>query len=412
MKAIRESIGSDDFARKVFEKVFKDDIERLRSMEDMWKSRKQPTALDFDQLEQSAKDKEVPPSISRQGQQAWNASENFVVFCDGLKRLSDRFIAAQKTKGEAPAPTLEFDKDDEDTLDFVAASANLRALVFGIDTRSKFDIKQMAGNIIPAIATTNAMIAGLCVLQAMKIIRNDMQRARNIFLERGSQRVINTETLRPPNPECSVCSVTSSMLVIDPTRATLENLVKDVLEKQLGYGELTINSSAGTVYDPDLEDNLPKKLSELGIKVDDFITVIDDEDDNPRVNLSLAVSAQCVLFLRLAWRLSTNVQRRSSTDEAVQPVSLPSDLKIPRKPEVKPVEAALTNGTANGDDPVGSETDKKRKRGPDDLADDVAEVTPKKGKMADARDGKEVNGTAEGEVLTIADAGNGVIEID
>ena len=37
---------------------------------------------------------------------------------------------------------LEFDKDDEDILDFVAASANLRSIVFGIDCKSKFDIKR------------------------------------------------------------------------------------------------------------------------------------------------------------------------------------------------------------------------------------------------------------------------------
>ena len=42
----------------------------------------------------------------------------------------------------APA-VLTFDKDDDDTLDFVAASANLRSLVFGIGPRSKFDIKRM-----------------------------------------------------------------------------------------------------------------------------------------------------------------------------------------------------------------------------------------------------------------------------
>ena len=41
----------------------------------------------------------------------------------------------------APA-VLTFDKDDDDTLDFVAASANLRSIVFGIEPRSKFDIKR------------------------------------------------------------------------------------------------------------------------------------------------------------------------------------------------------------------------------------------------------------------------------
>ena len=292
LQSIRLSMGSDDFPRKVFEKVFKHDIERLRSMEDMWKTRKPPTSLDYDALEKLVQESDIPPSIARQGQQAWTEAENFAVFSESLNRLSDRFQNLNKSAGESPAPTLEFDKDDEDALDFVAASANLRALIFGIEAKSKFDIKQMAGNIIPAIATTNAMVAGLCVLQAFKIIRQDIQRARNIFLERGAQRVINTETLRPPNPECGVCSMTSSKLNIDPARATLEHLVKDVLEKQLGYGELTLNSSAGTVYDPDLEDNLPKKLGELGIKVDDFITIIDDEDDNPRVNLSLAIAEQ------------------------------------------------------------------------------------------------------------------------
>ena len=40
---------------------------------------------------------------------------------------------------------LSFDKDDEDILDFVAASANLRSYVFGIEMRSKFDIKRKQG---------------------------------------------------------------------------------------------------------------------------------------------------------------------------------------------------------------------------------------------------------------------------
>lgn len=91
-----------------------------------------------------------------------------------LERLSARLQTMKSTSnGNSAEPVITFDKDDEDTLDFVAASANLRSIVFGIETKSKFDIKQMAGNIIPAIATTNAIVAGLCVLEAYKVLRGD-----------------------------------------------------------------------------------------------------------------------------------------------------------------------------------------------------------------------------------------------
>ena len=112
-----------------------------------------------------------------------------------------------------------------------------------------------------------------------------------VFLERGGARAINTESLRPPNPQCPVCGVAQSQLVIDPARATLNDLVEGVLRLQLGYGEeLTVSNEVGIVYDPDLEDNLPKKFDELGIKDASFLTVIDDDDTEPRVNLQLSVA--------------------------------------------------------------------------------------------------------------------------
>jgi ubiquitin-like 1-activating enzyme E1 B len=84
------------------------------------------------------------------------------------------------SKRDAAEPTITFDKDDEDTLDFVTASANLRSIVFGIETKSRFDIKQMAGNIIPAIATTNAIVAGLCVLQSFKVLRGEFTSTKEV----------------------------------------------------------------------------------------------------------------------------------------------------------------------------------------------------------------------------------------
>ncbi|KAL8686227.1 MAG: hypothetical protein Q9224_005515 [Gallowayella concinna] len=294
LKEIRQSMGSDDFSRKIFEKVFSDDINRLRNMEDMWKTRQKPTALDFDTVSKSsASGGEVGDSVSKRDQNIWNLAENFTVFCDSLRRLSARLQKAQanETNGAAASTVLSFDKDDDDTLDFVAASANMRSIVFGIQSRSKFDIKQMAGNIIPAIATTNAMTASLCVLQAFKVMKGELNKARMVFLERSGARVINSESLRPPNPNCPVCGVMQSRLVVDPSRATLNDLVEDILKSNLGYGdEFSISNEIGTLYDPDLEDNLSKKFSELGVGADSFLTIIDDDEENPRVNLSLTIS--------------------------------------------------------------------------------------------------------------------------
>jgi ubiquitin-like 1-activating enzyme E1 B len=141
LKRIRMTMGSDDFPRLVFDKVFKEDIDRLRSMEDMWKNKKPPVALDYDTLSKEALG--VGSEIVQKDQLDWTLAENFAVFHDSVRRLSDRLEETRLNvdMGNAP-PILTFDKDDVDTLDFVTASANLRSAVFGIERKSKFDIKR------------------------------------------------------------------------------------------------------------------------------------------------------------------------------------------------------------------------------------------------------------------------------
>lgn len=138
---IRQSMGSAEFCRRVFDKVFTDDINRLRSAEDVWKTRKPPTSLSFDELESASS--KVDSSVVQKDQVTWTLAENFFVFCDSLRRLSARMRQSQTNESvDKGQSTLTFDKDDDDTLDFVAASANLRSTIFGIEMRSKFDIKR------------------------------------------------------------------------------------------------------------------------------------------------------------------------------------------------------------------------------------------------------------------------------
>ena len=64
---------------------------------------------------------------------------------------------------------LEFDKDDPQALDLVTSASNLRSQVFHIPRKSRWEVKEIAGKIVPAIATTNAIIGGFIVLEALKV---------------------------------------------------------------------------------------------------------------------------------------------------------------------------------------------------------------------------------------------------
>jgi ubiquitin-like 1-activating enzyme E1 B len=71
--------------------------------------------------------------------------------------------------------------------------------------------------------------------------------------------------MRAPNPDCPVCSVAQTRVLVDMERATLGDLVEDFLRLQLGYGgEIVVNHGNDLLYDVEETDNLTKKLSELG----------------------------------------------------------------------------------------------------------------------------------------------------
>lgn len=73
---------------------------------------------------------------------------------------------------------LIFDKDDQLAVELVTSAANIRAHSFGIPLHSLFEAKGVAGNIVHAVATTNAMIAGLIVIEAVKVLQGDYKNYR------------------------------------------------------------------------------------------------------------------------------------------------------------------------------------------------------------------------------------------
>jgi len=76
-------MGSDSFPKLLFDKVYKDDVIRLRSMEGMWKTRRPPEPLDYERIVKDAIEAEVAKDkVLKEGQRIWTLQENVIVFRD------------------------------------------------------------------------------------------------------------------------------------------------------------------------------------------------------------------------------------------------------------------------------------------------------------------------------------------
>ncbi|KAJ2963455.1 hypothetical protein NQZ79_g1581 [Umbelopsis isabellina] len=301
LKKIKDAIGTDSYTKKVFDKTFTRDIERLLTMDEMWKNRSPPSPLFFDELEQSMASADSNGAEGLKDQHIWSIRDNFDMFKDSLQRLSSRLIDAKK---ESENNVLVFDKDDDDAMDFVTAASNLRSVNFKIPLKSRFDVKSMAGNIIPAIATTNAVIAGIVVMQAYKILNGQLSETKRTYLKQVTRRpgLLVLEQNSEPQPHCAVCRTTNIALKIDVHHTTLKFIIDNILVASAasgGFGmseEVTIVEGERLLYDIEFDDNVNKTLEELGLDDGKVVNVKDDNvDDDNGINLVLQHAASATL---------------------------------------------------------------------------------------------------------------------
>jgi ubiquitin-activating enzyme E1 C len=184
---------------------------------------------------------------------------------------------------EKPFPNL--DKDDPEHITWLYQKALLRAREFNIPGVTYSLTQGVVKNIIPAIASTNAIIAASCCNEALKIASSSacsLGFEENYMMYSGNDSVYTYTFKHEKKDDCPVCGNLAKDLQVNPG-LTLQELVDSFgtnAEAQLRRP--SIRTEGKTLYmqsPPNLEEltrpNLTKKLTELGLSDGQEIGVTD-----------------------------------------------------------------------------------------------------------------------------------------
>ncbi|KAL2171702.1 hypothetical protein VTG60DRAFT_1998 [Thermothelomyces hinnuleus] len=189
----------------------------------------------------------------------------------------------QRLIGELPDPKslagfkltpVEFEKDDDTNyhIDFITAASNLRAENYKIEPADRHKTKFIAGKIIPAIATTTALVTGLVVLELYKIIdgKKNIEQYKNGFVNLAlpffgfSEPIASPKVeYKGPNGKVTLDKIWDRFEV---GNITLRELIDDFEKRGLTIAMLSSGVSLlfASFFPPAKQkDRLDMKLSEL-----------------------------------------------------------------------------------------------------------------------------------------------------
>ncbi|KAG9238513.1 putative ubiquitin-activating enzyme E1 1 [Amylocarpus encephaloides] len=202
-----------------------------------------------------------------------NANSSSFNDSEELQNLTDRLPQPKEFAG-FKLQAVDFEKDDDTNfhIDFISAASNLRAENYKIELADRHKTKFIAGKIIPAIATTTALVTGLVILEFYKVIdgKNDLEQYKNGFVNLAlpffgfSEPVASPkDTYKGKNGEVSIDKLWDRFEI---ENVTLRELLDDFEKKGLVVTMLSSGVSLlyASFFPPTkLKDRYAMKLSDL-----------------------------------------------------------------------------------------------------------------------------------------------------
>ncbi|KAF3955734.1 hypothetical protein CMV_019077 [Castanea mollissima] len=150
-----------------------------------------------------------------------------------------------------------FDPDDPEHMKWIYNEAVKRAELFGIPGVTFSLTQGVVKNIIPAIASTNAIVSAACALEALKITTGCSKTLSNYLTYNGAEGLHTKVTEFVRDKDCLVCG--PGVLIELETTVTLQKFI-DLLEK---HPDLLLSKASVTCQGSSLYMQAPPVLEEM-----------------------------------------------------------------------------------------------------------------------------------------------------
>lgn len=245
-----------------------------------------PQSRDVAAIRAAAQSVQVPPFVPQQNAKIATSEAEAKEMLEQVE--DDHEAKVQALTAALPDPAalgdfalrpIEFEKDDASNfhMDFVTACSNLRARNYSIAESDLHETKRIAGKIIPAIATTTALVTGMVCMEVYKLLqpsKNKIEDFRCFSCNLALPMFSSSEPLPPAKSKAALKDGVWEWSLwdridVDIGDVTLEQLMQHFQDKygvevtMLSHGASMLFYNFGVALKKKVKDRLKEKVSDL-----------------------------------------------------------------------------------------------------------------------------------------------------